>query len=954
MTHPYRHLHHTQSDILRLETNYWDDSPSGSRMAPSGTSLGPSSSFSPANYEPFDQLGHAQASPSAFNQFNGGFAMPRFASGGPGDTFGYGVAVAEPDTSGGRIGQPAYPQQANHSNDFDQHSQRSLNQSFSPHQIYASGAAHSHSFPAAGRPPPVSVASSSRSGSEQTSSGSGSNPPALSSQHSPSYMSNLPNRPNSLSPHSVPVYAPYGSSVLSIKTDGDLSAPYNPPSMAQAKRALESAAPFDPAALGLPVPPPSGESTNFAGLYSSSGFDMLSVLARVASRPNPQINIGPVDTGCSFLVVDAKRFDMPIVYASATFSRLTGYTNEECLGRNCRFLQSPDGVMNQGAARNFTDGSAAWHMREHIGSGKENQTSLINFKKGGQPFINLVTVIPITWDSDEIAYYVGFQVDLVDQPNAILERMKGGTYVVNYSLFDQPPKQLSIQSMEISADDPDEMNWTDETIAPNQTAQPQSSAPQLEPTGAIQTMACIPTSHAKSEAELVEVVGRAGLAGLEHDEDRQSFHKMLLNECSDFVHVLSLKGSLLYCSPSTARILEYDPAELIGKTLPALCHPSDVVPVMRLLKDTSTMANPTVSLLYRIRRRTSGYLWIECSGKLHIEPGKGRKCVIFVGRPKEPLKMSWDELRASGGVGHQEWWTKLSTKGVVLSATSAVQALLGVGPDELVGRSFVEFAPVEAKAELEAAIAQCQTGRSTLVRYKVSTSRGDIELVTRFYSRAAVNEMDTAVDAGVPSHLSILAQTSEASSDQRKLASPFALAAPEHPATDRSPSPPSSDGSEASEPPFSSTFRTLAHPSAASDNVFDELDTTRCTSWQYELHQLQNTNRKLREERDHLVDAGRRRRSSAHTANGGRLSGTKGSAASSKGSSKVGRSCANCGKGEVGEWKTGPTGPRTLCGACGGRWAKAKLVNSGVMEAARASAKEAAGMLADDEGADLA
>ena len=42
--------------------------------------------------------------------------------------------------------------------------------------------------------------------------------------------------------------------------------------------------------------------------------------------------------------------------------------------------------------------------------------------------------VPITWDSDEIAYFVGFQVDLVDQPSAILEKMKNGTYCVNYSI----------------------------------------------------------------------------------------------------------------------------------------------------------------------------------------------------------------------------------------------------------------------------------------------------------------------------------------------------------------------------------------------------------------------------------------------------------------------------------------------------------------------------------------
>lgn len=87
--------------------------------------------------------------------------------------------------------------------------------------------------------------------------------------------------------------------------------------------------PFNPSALSLPVPPPPGTSTNFAGLYSSSGFDLLSVLARVAARPNPTLMIGPVDTSCAFLVVDARKFDMPIVFVSSRFEDMTGYSSGE-------------------------------------------------------------------------------------------------------------------------------------------------------------------------------------------------------------------------------------------------------------------------------------------------------------------------------------------------------------------------------------------------------------------------------------------------------------------------------------------------------------------------------------------------------------------------------------------------------------------------------------------------
>lgn len=42
-----------------------------------------------------------------------------------------------------------------------------------------------------------------------------------------------------------------------------------------------------------------------------------------------------------------------------------------------------------------------------------------------QPFVNLLTVIPISLESDEIDYFVGLLVDLVDQPNAIIQNMKG-------------------------------------------------------------------------------------------------------------------------------------------------------------------------------------------------------------------------------------------------------------------------------------------------------------------------------------------------------------------------------------------------------------------------------------------------------------------------------------------------------------------------------------------------
>ncbi|KWU42761.1 hypothetical protein RHOSPDRAFT_20641 [Rhodotorula sp. JG-1b] len=589
---------------------------------------------------------------------------------------------------------------------------------------------------------------------------------------------------------------------------------------------------FNPTALGLPAPPAPGASSNFAGLYSSSGFDMLGVLARVAARPNPQIQIGPVDSSCAFAVVDARRFDQPLVFVSDTFVKMTGYSNEEIIGRNCRFLQTPGGGTVQGAPRKYTDGNAAWHMRQHIQAGKESQSSLINYTKAGRPFINLVTIIPICWDTEEIAYFVGFQVDLVDQPNAILDRMRDGTYVVNYSLVG---------------------NAYNSAIIRNPTMPSISSATDSNKTVSMQAM-----------------------DALDNEIDRRAFHKFLLAQADDLVHVLSLKGSLLYCSPAVAKVLEYDASELVGATLASLCHPSDVVPVMRQLKDASIVSNSIVKLLYRVRRKHSGYVWIEAIGKLHIEPGKGRKCVIAIARPRDVMQMNWNELRQAGGLGDTEFFAKLDLRGTILTATQGTASVLGYPSQELIGSTLLDIALPEYRQSLEIALQQAQLGAPSTLRYKVRTR----------FSLAA------------PVYVSVPGQ-SPAGSDAGSSAS-----GSNH----------SSREGSATAPAFQSTFKTLVHPSSVSDNVFDELETRRPTSWQFELHQ-----------REYQAASQSDSSKSRQSAKARRTSSETGSQASSN----TNRICQNCGRTDSPEWRSGPNGNKTLCNACGLRWAKSQKQSTG-------------------------
>ncbi|GAA5942055.1 hypothetical protein JCM3775_007385, partial [Rhodotorula graminis] len=441
--------------------------------------------------------------------------------------------------------------------------------------------------------------------------------------------------------------------------------------------------PFDPKALGLPMPPPRVDTVNggtqtsnsYQNIYSSSGFDLGQVLAHVVNRKNPTIEIGAVDMSCSFVVVDARKFDQPIVYASETFSRLTGYGNEEIVGRNCRFLQAPgDQTVVQGEKRRYTDGNAAHHLRRHIVEGQETQVSLINYHKGGKPFINLVTCVPIpVGDSPEIAFFVGFQVDLVDQPAAILDKMQNGSYVVNYSAVHAT---IARNPSVISFDPSYALDQLEEAAHQAQAHAAHASVKAGEAASLVQQAR--DQIRVDEPAEVLAAVAAKGQGALANEAMRRQFMRLLVDECDDFIHVLSLKGALLYVSGASRRLLEYEPNELLGKTLSSFCHPSDIVSVQRELKDAGVSTHPTVSLVYRIRRKNSGYVWFEAQGRLHLEPGKGRKCVILTGRPREVYKMSWRDLELAGGVGSSahEFWAKVCVDGIFLAATAGAEKVL--------------------------------------------------------------------------------------------------------------------------------------------------------------------------------------------------------------------------------------------------------------------------------------
>ncbi len=90
---------------------------------------------------------------------------------------------------------------------------------------------------------------------------------------------------------------------------------------------------------------------------------------------------------CAFVVCDVTLNDCPIIYVSDNFQNLTGYSRHEIIGKNCRFLQAPDG--RGGGGLDARVRRKPCRLQKAAGASRGARSfnkSLINYRKGGKPF----------------------------------------------------------------------------------------------------------------------------------------------------------------------------------------------------------------------------------------------------------------------------------------------------------------------------------------------------------------------------------------------------------------------------------------------------------------------------------------------------------------------------------------------------------------------------------------
>lgn len=98
---------------------------------------------------------------------------------------------------------------------------------------------------------------------------------------------------------------------------------------------------------------------------------------------------------------------------------------------------------------------------------------------------------------------------------------------------------------------------------------------------------------------------------------RRNWSQRVLDELKDLLYILTSDGRLLYLSPSAKLLLGYDPTELVGKSISEFVHPDDASLFIREFNESIATGN-ILRLFHRFRTAEDKYRIFECHGHPHL------------------------------------------------------------------------------------------------------------------------------------------------------------------------------------------------------------------------------------------------------------------------------------------------------------------------------------------------
>ncbi|SFW84208.1 PAS domain S-box-containing protein [Pseudomonas sp. NFACC09-4] len=107
------------------------------------------------------------------------------------------------------------------------------------------------------------------------------------------------------------------------------------------------------------------------------------------------------------VVAEQEGHESILIYTNPAFERLTGYTADDILYQDCRFLQGQD-----------HDQAGIATIRQAIRERRPCRQVLRNYRKDGSLFWNELSITPVHNEADQLTYYIGIQRDVTAQISA--------------------------------------------------------------------------------------------------------------------------------------------------------------------------------------------------------------------------------------------------------------------------------------------------------------------------------------------------------------------------------------------------------------------------------------------------------------------------------------------------------------------------------------------------------
>jgi PAS domain S-box-containing protein len=300
---------------------------------------------------------------------------------------------------------------------------------------------------------------------------------------------------------------------------------------------------------------------------------------------------------CGITVADARQDDTPLIYVNRAFEIMTGYSKQEILGRNCRFLRGDD-----------HDQPDLDILRKAMDERREAAVVLRNYRKDGTLFWNELRLSPVFNDQGQLTHYIGIQTDVTAQKEAlaevqaqsrrfyeILEAIPFGVLVLDAQgrafFANKAASAITGKTFEPGAMIGSLATYCQATLAGTDKPYPLESRPIMRAlrgdTVSVSDMEIrrdgrrIPL-HVSAASPIHNQQGNvthavaifADISEIREKENRlkeeEMRHRALLNSSLDAIITINASGTIQSVNPATTRIFGYSPDELLGRSVKML------------------------------------------------------------------------------------------------------------------------------------------------------------------------------------------------------------------------------------------------------------------------------------------------------------------------------------------------------------------------------------------------